>query len=136
MRNHLWSNSSFFPSKKEKQDAKNLPFVIPYSYTGTENQLTTETLTDVFRTHFQNHGMGEFGYTLGARVKIEYTGSSLIGESGLDDTVSEWFFVDPVNNITIGYLQYVLGYGSVYAVIHSGIRERVYLVLEDSIKKS
>ncbi len=89
-------------------------FTIPYT--------TGRQLED-----FRMTGKKEYGYGLGVRVRTE-SRDSLVppGEFGWDGAAGAYVLADPLNKISIFYVQHVFGFPKAYSHIHPAIRDLAY----------
>lgn len=86
------------------------------------NYVTGKMLED-----FQATGKKGYGYGLGVRVLIDPSLSrSPLGEFGWDGAAGAYALVDPVNHISIFYVQHILGFPKVYSEIHPKLRDLAY----------
>ncbi len=103
-----WNGSAFLSG-----DTVRL-FTIPYT--------TGRQLED-----FRMTGKKEYGYGLGVRVRTE-SRDSLVppGEFGWDGAAGAYVLADPLNKISIFYVQHVFGFPKAYSHIHPAIRDLAY----------
>lgn len=100
------------------------------------NQILSEDSIRLFSTNyttgqlledFQKAGKKGYGYGLGVRVLIDQNASkSPLGEFGWDGAAGAYALVDPVNHISIFYVQHIMGFPAVYSEIHPTIRDLAY----------
>ncbi len=87
-----------------------------------ENQLPPEILPD-----YQVPWRMEYGYGLGVRALVHPEDSPTPkGEFGWDSAGGAWTLVDPVNHISILYVQEILGMIRSYSEIHPALRNLIY----------
>ena len=83
---------------------------------------TGEALKD-----FKSGGKGAYSYGLGVRVKDSMeSGRTPIGEFGWDGAAGAYALIDPINHISLFYVQHILGFPTVYSEIHPEIRDLAY----------
>ena len=69
----------------------------------------------------------EYAYGLGVRVKTEQIlGWSPVGEFGWDGAAGGYGVIDPMNHVSIFYVEHVLNFFEGYSVIHPRVRDLVY----------
>lgn len=95
-----------------------------------------EEMIELFQTEYtqgqmlkdyQMTGKKGYGYGLGVRVLRDATASeSPIGEFGWDGAAGAYVLIDPVNHISIFYVQHVVGYPKAYSEIHPTICRLAY----------
>ena len=95
----------------------------------SQNELSDVCMTDL-RVKFMNHGLECFGYGLGVRTRIKEDGTSPVGEFGWDGAAGGYVLIDPVNHVTMVYLQNIMNHGFVYSDIHPMLRTALYKALE------
>ena len=87
-----------------------------------ENQLTPEMLPD-----YQMPWRMEYGYGLGVRTLIHPENSPTPqGEFGWDSAGGAYSLVDPVNHISVFYVQEILAMIRSYSEIHPALRNLIY----------
>ena len=87
-----------------------------------ENQLPPEILPD-----YQVPWRMEYGYGLGVRALVHPEESPTPqGEFGWDSAGGAWTLVDPVNHISILYVQEILSMIRSYSEIHPALRNLIY----------
>ena len=87
-----------------------------------ENQLTPEMLPD-----YQMPWRMEYGYGLGVRTLIHPENSPTPqGELGWDSAGGAYSLVDPVNHISVFYVQEILAMIRSYSEIHPALRNLIY----------
>ncbi len=83
---------------------------------------TGEALKD-----FKSGGKGAYSYGLGVRVKDSMeSGRTPIGEFGWDGAAGAYALIDPINRVSLFYVQHILGFPTVYSEIHPEIRDLAY----------
>jgi len=83
---------------------------------------TGEALKD-----FKSGGKGAYSYGLGVRVKdCMESGRTPIGEFGWDGAAGAYCIIDPINRVSLFYVQHILGFPTVYSEIHPEIRDLAY----------
>ncbi len=88
----------------------------------THAVLTGDQLLDFRKGRFL-----EYSYGLGVRVKVTpVPGWAPVGEFGWDGAAGAFGLVDPMNHVSIFYVQHVLGFFEVYGTIHPRVRDLVY----------
>lgn len=102
----------------------------------TGNRILSEESIRLFSTNyttgqlledFRGTGKKGYGYGLGVRVLIDRNVSkSPLGEFGWDGAAGAYVLADPINHISIFYVQHILGFPVVYSEIHPQIRELAY----------
>lgn len=93
----------------------------------TLSLLSTNYITGKMLEDFQATGKKGYGYGLGVRVLIDTSFSrSPVGEFGWDGAAGAYALVDPVNHISIFYVQHILGFPKVYSEIHPQLRDLAY----------
>ena len=93
----------------------------------SENQLSPEILPD-----FQSPWQKAYGYALGVRTLIHPELSPTpLGEFGWDGAAGAYALIDPVNHISVFYVQEVLNMVRVYAEIHPAVRNLIYAGLKE-----
>ena len=93
----------------------------------TLSLLSTNYITGKMLEDFQATGKKGYGYGLGVRVLIDSSCSrSPLGEFGWDGAAGAFALVDPVNHISIFYVQHILGFPKVYSEIHPKLRDLAY----------
>lgn len=91
----------------------------------SRNWLSATQLAD-----FEKSGKIGYGYGLGVRTLIDPTKSkSPLGEFGWDGAAGAYALVDPIHQVSIFYVQEILGMLKVYSEIHPTIRDLAYEVL-------
>lgn len=76
---------------------------------------------------FKSGGKGAYSYGLGVRVKDGMeNGRSPVGEFGWDGAAGAYCIIDPINRISLFYVQHILGFPTVYSEIHPEIRDLAY----------
>ncbi len=94
---------------------------------GTLSLLSTNYITGKMLEDFQATGKKGYGYGLGVRVLIDSSCSrSPLGEFGWDGAAGAFALADPVNHISIFYVQHILGFPKVYSEIHPKLRDLAY----------
>ncbi len=89
--------------------------------------LSTNYVTGKMLEDFKGTGKIGYGYGLGVRVLIEEDKSeSPLGEFGWDGAAGAYVVIDPVNQISIFYVQQILGFITAYDTIHPMIRDLAY----------
>lgn len=92
----------------------------------SRNWLTCMQLAD-----FSRSGHAGYGYGLGVRTLIDGSKSkSPVGEFGWDGAAGAFSLVDPVNHVSIFYVQEILGMMEAYSDIHPAIRDLAYEAME------
>ena len=104
------------------------------------NRILSKESIDKMRKNFMQGQMMEdfkktrkvgYGYGLGVRTLIDESKSkSPLGEFGWDGAAGAYVVVDPVNHISIFYVQQVLGCIEAYDTIHPKIRDLTYEALD------
>ena len=82
-----------------------------------------------FQKKFEDHDLKCYRYGLGVRVRVREDGTSPIGEFGWDGAAGGYALADPVNHISITYMQSILNHGPAFSDIHPAIRREVYAAL-------
>jgi len=92
-----------------------------------------DQLHDVSKKDFALFNRKGYSYGLGVRTLIEREKSgarSPLGEFGWDGAAGAYALIDVKNRLAIFYAQHVRNCGYAYDVIHPGIRDRTYEMLE------
>lgn len=85
-------------------------------------RLTPQQLDD-----FHIGGKHEYGYALGVRTLLDPTKSkSPLGEFGWDGAAGAYALVDPVNHLSLFYVQAAPESGPAFATIHPTLRDLMY----------
>lgn len=93
--------------------------------------LSTNYATGQMLEDFKATGKKGYGYGLGVRVLIDRNASkSPLGEFGWDGAAGAYVLADPINHISIFYVQHIMGFPIVYSEIHPKIRDLTYEALE------
>lgn len=83
--------------------------------------------TGIALEDFKSGGRAAYSYGLGVRVKdTTEIGRTPIGEFGWDGAAGAYALIDPINRISLFYVQHILGFPAVYAEIHPEIRDLAY----------
>lgn len=91
----------------------------------SRNRLDETELND-----FHRGGRFEYGYGLGVRTMMDPAGSEgPVGEFGWDGAAGAYAMVDPVNHISLFYVQEILGMPKVYSEVHPRLRDLAYIGL-------
>lgn len=93
------------------------------------NQLTNQGLLQDFYSNFPSHKLDGYGYGLGVRTRIRYTGDSPVGEFGWDGAAGAYALIDCENKLCLGYVQHVKDCGAAYSEIHPHLRKMLYELL-------
>ena len=88
----------------------------------SENRLNEQQLKD-----FHIGGKLEYGYGLGVRTLLDPTASkSPLGEFGWDGAAGAYVLIDPVNHLSLFYVQAAPDSGTAFSDIHPTLRDLVY----------
>lgn len=91
----------------------------------------TNYTTGQMQQDFIDYGKPGYGYGLGVRVLIDKDKSeSPLGEFGWDTAAGGYVLVDPVNHLSIFYVQHVMVHMSAYSKIHPMIRDLTYRCMD------
>lgn len=93
------------------------------------NQLISQGLLQDFYNNFPSHKLEGYGYGLGVRTRIRYTGDSPMGEFGWDGAAGDYVLIDCENQLCLGYVQHVKDCGAAYSEIHPHLRRMLYQLL-------
>lgn len=97
----------------------------------TVRLMSTNYITGQMKTDFDTFQKKGYGYGLGVRVLTDpETSLSPLGEFGWDGAGGGYTLVDPYHQISITYMQHVIGLTEVYEVVHPTIRDLVYEAME------
>ena len=89
--------------------------------------LSTNYITGKMLDDFKGTGKVGYGYGLGVRVLMDKEQSkSSLGEFGWDGAAGAYVLVDPDNQISLVYVQQVLGFITAYDTIHPTVRDLAY----------
>ena len=87
----------------------------------------TSYTTEQMQKDFAGSGKAGYGYGLGVRVLIDRSHSrSPLGEFGWDGAAGAYALVDPINRVSIFYVQHIMAFPVVYSEIHPRVRDLVY----------
>ncbi len=91
----------------------------------------TSYTTEQMQIDFAESGKTGYGYGLGVRVLIDRSHSrSPLGEFGWDGAAGAYALVDPINRVSIFYVQHIMAFPVVYSEIHPRVRDLIYEGLE------
>lgn len=106
----------------------------------TGARILSEEMIRLFMTPYTNGEMqkdfdrnGKVGYAYGLGVRVlqdKEKSLSPVGEFGWDGAAGAYAVVDPINHLSIFYVQHIMGFPVVYFEIHPKLRDLVYEALE------
>ncbi len=106
----------------------------------TGARILSEEMIRLFMTPYTNgemqkdfEGSGKVGYAYGLGVRVlqdKEKSLSPVGEFGWDGAAGAYALVDPINHLSIFYVQHIMGFPVVYFEIHPKLRDLVYEALE------